>query len=174
MKILEPVVMEPIELESCWWPDPSIDHDASDIGHWCETASMDRIVQTGPEPIGKLRMRGLTERELAQLPDPSKPSANVQRFYEATRYGLIHCSFAPLRREHHDGVPGLQDRTLDLLQRYQADIPIGRAWRTMAQAINVTMEEDQDGVDTLLATSLPIWVGTHILALTFRARRSVT
>lgn len=169
--------IEPVTLETCWWTDPSIDHDASDLAHWCETASMERIVhKAGTEPISKIRIHGLNEREVAQLEKFKKDEdsnddygANAGRFYEALRFGLDRIDFVTMRRRSFHGVPGIEDRTLNEINRYKAEIPMGLAWRHM---LNLPNGESQEIASTEpIWTSLGIWLGTHILALTFRGGR---
>lgn len=171
MKKLEPVVIEPITITTAWWGDPSINREASDLAKWCETADTNCLVlNDGAEPLAPITIRGLTERELSQLGDTDTAAANVARFYQATRFGLISAGFVTMRRTTINGIPGLQDRTLDQLTRYVEDLPMALAWRTMGRAAGISEEDTGADLEALIRTDLAMWLGTHVLALTFRAR----
>jgi hypothetical protein len=159
---------EPIDT---YWPgDAAIDLGASDVAGWCRTADASLLVPRQGERPSKVTFRGLTEREMSQIPEAELEGRSfAARCYEACRYGLVSIEGEALLRHRRSGVSGLTDATLDGLCRFVETLPFDLLLSAYYGALGVELPELQRQD---VEVSLPIWVGAHVLAATFRARAS--
>lgn len=168
MKTRAAPTLQAAPIDTYWPGDSAIDREASDLDGWCRTADASLLVVRPGETPSKVSFRGLTERELSQIPVFDLDGETfAARCYEACRYGLVSVQGEPLHRLRIKGIPGLDDATLDDLCRFTEVLPFDQVMVAYYGALGVTLPELKR---QLIDTSLPIWVGAHVLAATFRAR----
>lgn len=160
--------------DTVWIGDENADLSASDINKWCATADPEFVKAVEGKKLAKIRYRALTEREEGMLPRGTPDEPKVERMCcEAARYGIVSIDGVALARSRIDRVLGLADSTLDELCEHKEPMPLSLAFRSWSSALG-TDESDEPTKDQLdhVSVSLPVWLGVHILAATFRARRS--
>ena len=175
MALRPPPELTPETHETIWWGDDAVDREQSRprLHHWCETGDTDGLVLVPGSDPSVISYRGLTTREVSQLPALDGSAASVMALaYEAARYGVVGVRGLPLARAQIRGVRGLTDAALDQLSALEADIPVMLAHYAWLRAMGVEMDDmPRDRAEELLRTDLAQWIGARVLALTFRARR---
>jgi hypothetical protein len=153
--------------ETRWPGDDAIDVEASDLEAWSRTGDIDALVVRQGMTPAKIRYRGLTELEMSQVPW-GETGQSTMAFMQACRYGLMSITEETLTRNARHGISGLSTNTLEDLINAVAEIPLGPALKTLYEAVGIS---DDSLTNRTMEVSLPMWLGVHILATTFRARR---
>jgi hypothetical protein len=148
-----------------WVGDPAIDQDASDVVRWAETADPDALViRPGATPTA-IRWRALTGLELTAVIEGLPAIMQTPR--RAFRIGLVSVDGYPLSRVTESDVrqisySNLQDLT-ELKARFQVRSALNR-WLELDPLAGRTFQPPFEPEDVFL----PFWLGSVILASTFR------
>lgn len=161
-------------IDAHWWGDEAVDEAASDIRLWNRSGGTQGLVfRPGVEPV-QIRYRGLTDPELYTIPIGATNEESVARFYEAAKIGLISVRGEDLRRIRVNGALRLTDESLVALCDVKAAVPFNETLCVLQEAQGAPVEMSEQARAALVEVSLPVWVGVHILAASFRARRHAT
>jgi hypothetical protein len=163
--------------ETGWWGDEALDREASDMLKWTQTADMEHLVPLPDQELLTVRWRPLHEWELSSLSfSDESAEAFISRCYEATRIGLISVPGEEIKRVRQASVSRITDASMDSLCEYRERIPSAQIVGVVTTASQGIEGEKSDEFfaslpTDLKETSLPLWIGGHILAATFRSFR---
>lgn len=158
-------------VETCWIDDDAIDADASDAKKWATTGTMDGVVTLAGQKPGRIRYRALTEPELDVLPPDGGDEALLARFYAAAAVGLVSVEGEHIDRERRSNAWRITDSCVSRLCEYHAPIHWNAVLHAYFASIGVDIPLDEKDAERRADVSLPAWVGVHVLAASFRARR---
>lgn len=163
-----------------WWADDAIDRGASDRDKWFRTADPDHLVMLPGERAAEIKWRPLYPWEMKGLGfgDDSE-SALVSRCEEAFRIGLVSIEGFSLKRSRASTISRIDDATMSEIygEIDEAELPYGKIVSVIVDAFSDLGDGDAEkvwsGIEERIAPmELSVWLGGHILAASFRAKRA--
>jgi hypothetical protein len=165
--------------------DSNIDLEQSNVYDWSLTANPDCLRPIEGKQLTRIRYRPLTELEIGQLPPNDGRYQNfLARIFEACRYGLVSIDGIKLSKTRAEmGLYALTTAQLNDLCEFTGDIYFSDlidkyvdCWSSLILNKENRSEQEEDRSEekkesTTQDTSLPLWLGVHILLATFRSRR---
>lgn len=161
------------EVDEWVWPgDDAVDAEASDLDQWVRHGGdAGLVIRAGASPT-RIKLGPLSDRAFRRVLTAMQRSPDSTYLDEAFRYGVraIRGGGARVSLVRIDGLPALDDATLDALGGCVAEIP----WVPLHAALMAAMDADapaEADASIRSATALPVALGMVILSRTFRSRR---
>ena len=155
--------------EAVWPQDEAVDLEQSDLDVWCRKCGDEGLgIRDGEKP-SIIKWRELPDDAFTRVMDLWQKGAPTA-MSTAFRHGVLAVAGVDIRRTRIDDVPALDDWSMARLGEYRMKLPYHHALERLVSTLD-DREPDPDVKGEPSEVSMPVVIGTHILAATFRQRK---